>query len=86
MSHLGSGPHPNIKVQKVSPVEMDERRKHGLCYYCDEKYSPRHKFKEPKFFQIDVTDHNSSEEAPSLGRPEDEVEETQQDNELTAMP
>jgi hypothetical protein len=29
-----------LKVQKVSPQEMAERRKQGLCYYCDEKYSP----------------------------------------------
>jgi len=45
---------------------MAKRRKKGLCYYCDEKYSPKHKFKEPKFFQIDATDHSSSEEAPHL--------------------
>eukprot|EP00253_Pinus_taeda_P026079 PITA_26079 len=29
-----------LKVQKVSPAEMAERRKQGLCYYSDEKYSP----------------------------------------------
>eukprot|EP00253_Pinus_taeda_P029980 PITA_29980 len=28
-----------LKVQKVSPAEMAERRKQGLCYYCDDKYS-----------------------------------------------
>jgi len=55
----------------VSPAEMAERRKQGLCYYCDEKYSPRHKCKEPKLFQIDATDHNSSEEAPPLEEPEE---------------
>lgn len=26
-----------LKVQKMSPTEMAERRKQGLCYYCDEK-------------------------------------------------
>ena len=70
----------------MSPAETDERRKQGLCYYCDDKYSPGHKCKEPKFFQIDVTDNNSSEEAPPLGGPEDEVEEIQKDNELPATP
>eukprot|EP00253_Pinus_taeda_P027550 PITA_27550 len=40
--------------------------------------------KEPKFFQIDVIDNNLSEEAPPLEGLEDEVEETQQDNELPA--
>jgi hypothetical protein len=43
-----------LKIQKVSPAEMAERRKQGLCYYCDEKYSPGHKCKEHKFFQIDA--------------------------------
>ena len=61
-----------LKVQKVSPAEMEERRKQGLCYYYDEKYSPGHKCKEPKFFQIDATDHSSSEEAPPLEEPEEE--------------
>ena len=64
-----------LKVQKVSPAEMAERRKQGLCYYCDEKYSPGHKWKEPKFFQIDSTDHSSLEEAPPLEEPEEEYED-----------
>eukprot|EP00253_Pinus_taeda_P016779 PITA_16779 len=68
---------PKHKVQKVS---LAERRKQGLCYYCDEKYSPEHKCKEPKFFQIDATDHNSLEEAPPLKEPEEEEEDNQQNN------
>ena len=27
----------------------------GFCYNCDEKYSPSHKGKEQKLFQMDVT-------------------------------
>lgn len=69
-----------LKVQKVSPVEMAERRKQGLCYYCDEKYSPGHKCKEPKFFQIDATDYSSSEEDPPLEEHEAVEEENQKDN------
>jgi len=57
----------------VSPVEMAKRKKQGLCYYCDDKYSLGHKCKELKFFQIDANDNNSSEEAPPHGGPEDEV-------------
>eukprot|EP00253_Pinus_taeda_P032665 PITA_32665 len=48
----------------------------GLCYYCDEKYSPGHKCKEPKFFQIDATDYNSTEEDPPL----EEQEAIEEDN------
>jgi len=54
---------------------MVERRKQGLCYYCDDKYSLGHKCKEPKFFQIDATDHSSSEEAPPFEGPEEEDED-----------
>eukprot|EP00253_Pinus_taeda_P034242 PITA_34242 len=60
-----------LNVQKVSLVEMAERRKQGLCYYCDEKYSPGHKCKEPKCVQIDVTHYNSSEEDQHEGLEED---------------
>eukprot|EP00253_Pinus_taeda_P036391 PITA_36391 len=59
---------------------MVERRKQGLCYYCDERYSPRHKCKKPKFFQIDATDHSSSEETPPLEEPEEEDEDSQPEN------
>eukprot|EP00253_Pinus_taeda_P028301 PITA_28301 len=69
-----------LKVQKVSLVEMAERRKQGLCYYCDEKYSPGHKCKEPKFFQIDATDYNSTEEDPPLDEHEPLEDDNQQDN------
>jgi len=34
---LAQGPTQTLKVQKMSSAEMDERRKQGLCYYCDEK-------------------------------------------------
>ena len=46
-----------------------------MCYYCDKKYSPRHKCNEPKLFQIDATNHSSSEEAPPLEEPKEEEED-----------
>eukprot|EP00253_Pinus_taeda_P001660 PITA_01660 len=69
-----------LKVQKVSPAEMAERRKQGLCYYCDEKYSSGHKCKEPKFFQIDAIDYSSTEEDPPLEEHEPLEEDNQKDN------
>jgi hypothetical protein len=71
-------PHPGatpaltqtLKVQKVSPTEMVERRKQGLCYYCDEKYSPGHKCHEQKFFQIDGSAPTSSEDRLSDEAPD----------------
>jgi len=67
-------------------MEMVERRKQGLCYYCDEKYSLGHKCKEPKLFQIDAIDHSSFEEAPPFEGPEEEDEENQPENELPTTP
>eukprot|EP00253_Pinus_taeda_P027778 PITA_27778 len=74
------GTTQTLKVQKVSLVEMAERRKQGLCYYCDEKYSPGHKCKEPIFFQIDATHYNSSEEDLPLEEHEAVEEDNQKDN------
>lgn len=51
-----------LKVQKVSPAEMAERHKQGLCYYCDDKYSSSHKCREQKFFQIDGSATTSAED------------------------
>lgn len=54
---------------------MTESRWQGLCYYCDDKYSPGHKCKELKLFHIDATKHGSNDEAlPSDMFGEDEVE------------
>jgi hypothetical protein len=44
---------------------MVERRKQGISYYCDEKYSPRHKCREENFFQIDASTSSPSEDIPS---------------------
>eukprot|EP00253_Pinus_taeda_P002246 PITA_02246 len=65
---------------------MEERRNQGLCYYCNEKYSPGHKCKEPKFFQIDATNQSSLKEAPPFEEPEEEDEENQWDNALPTTP
>ena len=32
---------------------MEERRKKGICYYCDEKWQPRHNCKGLKLFMIE---------------------------------
>jgi len=53
---------------------MPERRKQGLFYYCDDKYSQGHKFI-PIFFQIDATKNRSIDEALSIEVPEEEVGE-----------
>ena len=49
-------------VQNLSPTEMENHQKRGLCYNCDEKYSPDHKCKEQKLFHINVTPSIDSKE------------------------
>lgn len=50
---------PNLKIstiptpRHISLVEAQARREKGLCYYCDAKYMPRHKCKDPQLFLLD---------------------------------
>ena len=32
-----------IPVKRISPTQMEERKKKVLCYNCDEKWGPRYK-------------------------------------------
>ena len=47
----GLNPNPNISknstpiIKRLTPPEMEERRKKGLCYNCDEKFAPGHRCK-----------------------------------------
>ena len=42
-----------VPIQKITSTQMEERRKKGLCYYCDEKWQPKHRCKGLKLFMID---------------------------------
>ena len=56
------GPSPMTKndpktskmaIQKISPSQMEDRRKKRLCYYCDDKWFMEHKCKAPKIFYME---------------------------------
>ncbi|XP_035548740.1 uncharacterized protein LOC118349222 [Juglans regia] len=58
--HRGQGNYQGIgggkaivPVQKINAGQMKERRDKGLCYYCDSKWNPGHKCKNPKLFLIE---------------------------------
>jgi hypothetical protein len=51
---------------------MVERRKQGLCYYCDENYSSGHKFHEKKFFYTHASTSISHEDITSNQAPDQE--------------
>ena len=38
-----------IPIKRISPAQMEERMKKGLCYNCDDKWGPGHKGKVPKY-------------------------------------
>ncbi|XP_075650145.1 uncharacterized protein LOC142620705 [Castanea sativa] len=42
-----------VPIQKITSTQMEERRKKGLCYYCDEKWQPKHKCMGLKLFMIE---------------------------------
>ncbi|KAL5839348.1 hypothetical protein ACOSQ4_011956 [Xanthoceras sorbifolium] len=49
------GPSPNTTpttFQRITNQEARARREKSLCYYCDEKYVPRHHCQRPQFFMI----------------------------------
>lgn len=40
-------------IKKLSSSEMKERRDKGLCYNCDDKYSPGHRCKTQRLYLLD---------------------------------
>ncbi|XP_042987252.1 uncharacterized protein LOC122315435 isoform X1 [Carya illinoinensis] len=44
-----------LPFKKVNPSHIDEKRKKGLCFHCEEKWNPSHVCKKPKvyFIQLD---------------------------------
>ena len=47
---------PKIHIKIFTPAQMDDRRKKGLCYNCDEKQGPGHKCKNVKLFLLEGID------------------------------
>jgi hypothetical protein len=48
-----NGSQALVPVQKISHAQMEDRRKRGLCYYCDAKWSRGHVCMSPKLFIIE---------------------------------
>ena len=42
-----------LPLQKLSPAQMEERRKKGLCFNCDEKFQLGHHCKSAKLFLLE---------------------------------
>jgi hypothetical protein len=71
-----------MAVQKLTPVQMFERRKKGLCYHCDERWSVGHKCKTMKLYIMEGVEEEEEvedsveEEAELIVKDEEPVEIT----------
>ncbi|KAI5395213.1 hypothetical protein KIW84_061712 [Lathyrus oleraceus] len=50
--------HP---VKNITRTEMQLRREKGLCYYCDDKFSPTHKCPNSHYFVFQVEDDDTAQ-------------------------
>ena len=55
---VNDNPKALVPVQKISPAQMDERMRKGLCYSCDAKWSKGHVCVVPKLFLIEVIEEH----------------------------
>jgi hypothetical protein len=50
---VNDNPKAIVPIQKISPAQMDEKWRKGLCYSCDAKWSRGHVCVVPKLFLIE---------------------------------
>lgn len=74
-SSSSSTPPPPWLFKRLTPAEMADRRKLGLCYNCDEPYVRGHKC--PHLFYLEVSDY--------VVKPDDEATEPEPTEELVAF-
>lgn len=65
-------PGPPLKIQRLSPKEMEDRKHKNICYNCDEKYVKVHHCCEQKLFHINVS---TTPEMKEVGLEEPSMEE-----------
>ncbi|KAF5463169.1 hypothetical protein F2P56_019105 [Juglans regia] len=53
---------PMMPIKRITPIQMQERREKGLCYYCDEKFHIGHKCNKPKLFLLEGIELSEKEE------------------------
>lgn len=54
MEAVTSKPKPSVPaIKKLTPNEARERREKGLCYHCDERYTPNHRCKTQKLLWVE---------------------------------
>ncbi|KAH1257825.1 hypothetical protein GmHk_03G007703 [Glycine max] len=56
-------PTPKTQIKRLTPEELATKRERGLCYNCDDKWSPSHRCKAPFFLLI------AEDDVPDLDPP-----------------
>ncbi|KAL8143658.1 hypothetical protein V2J09_016690 [Rumex salicifolius] len=67
---------PDKPIRRISPEEMQDRRNKGLCWFCDEQYTPGHhlKHKKSQIYFLECDDDIDTPDAP-LENPDSVAEE-----------
>jgi hypothetical protein len=52
-------PIQNRTIKSITPAEMQLRREKGMCYYCDDKFSPQHRCPNKRFMLLQLGDVES---------------------------
>ena len=60
-------PAPPRQVQRLTPVELAERRPQGLCFNCDEIYVRGHLCAQLRFIEADHYDQDNSTTSNTQG-------------------
>jgi hypothetical protein len=71
----GSSTNPNqamVPIQKISQAQMEERRRKGLCYSCDSKWSRGHVCQVPKLFLIEALEDGNEVKSGDIPPEEDD--------------
>ena len=60
-----------ISIKKITAAQMEERKKKGLCYNCDDKWASGHKCKQATLFLLErvemTSDSDCSEQFVKIG-------------------
>jgi hypothetical protein len=76
---------PSMQVQRLTPMQMSERRKKGLCYNCDERWSSDHRCNDRKLYLIEEVEDEEAELVEIEEEVEAELEEAKAEITLCAL-
>lgn len=61
-----------VLVQKITQAQAEERRRKGLCYSCDSKWTRGHVCAVPKLFLIEAVEEEAGNQSKDLDKGEED--------------